>query len=76
MIVMFISDWIPRLLLSINDGNEISFNDEHPQKEFFPIEVTDDGIDISANDEHLWKEDLPIEATDDGIEIWVNDVHP
>ena len=44
----------------------ICSNDEHPEKELFPILVTDDGILIWFNDEHPSKAFSPIDVADDG----------
>ena len=34
-----------------DEGIDISFNDEQPQKECLPIEVTEEGITIFSSDE-------------------------
>ena len=57
----------------IDDGIEISFNDEQSTKAFDSIDSTDDGIYNFFNDEHPEKAFDPIDI---GIEISFNDEHP
>ena len=52
----------------------ICFNDEHPLKAEYPIEVIKEGIVICVNDEHPEKE-YSIEVTEEGIVICINDEH-
>ena len=75
MVLIFALDMSPRYFVSIDDGIVICVNDEHPQKAFLPIEVTEEGIVICVNDEHPSKAYLPIEVTEEGIVICVNDEH-
>ena len=44
-------------------------NDEHLEKAFILMDVTDGGILICISDEHSEKAFIPIEVTDDGIAI-------
>ena len=47
----------------------ICVNDEHPEKAFDPISVTEEGIMICNKDEHLTKAEFLIEVTEEGIMI-------
>ena len=54
-----------------DEGSFIFLIDEHSQKAYLHIEVTDEGISntTSESDEHPSKESIPIEITDEGIVI-------
>lgn len=42
----------------------ISFNDEHPEKQCFPIDETESGIMMSVKEEHPSNEPSQRDATD------------
>jgi hypothetical protein len=64
---------LPRNITEFGIVSEI--NDEHPEKQSYPIWVTELGIVSDNNDEHPLKQPFPRDTTDFGIASDNNDEH-
>lgn len=60
----------------IEEGIEISVNEEQSKKQYSPIYLTEEGISICVNAEHLQKAHSPIEVTLEGMVIRDTKMHP